>query len=198
MTTCANSPHRRASGLSELAVTPVTRETDILASLHSSPVGALLSAHNLGHQLPVAESPQLLIVSCMDHRLLLETPDRFAFQVRTAGATPEPVLANIAFAVAVAGIRAICVVGHTDCAMCRAASEGPAMMQHLIDQEGWSKDEAAKLNASLQDDFSIDDPVAATWQHARRLGRLFPTCQVAPLLFDVEDGSLGQIVGADD
>lgn len=176
-----------------LLLRPVEREPDVLDEHRGTPIGDLLAAHNLGRSLPFTPTADLLIVTCMDHRVTLDIPDCFAYQVRTAGATPEPVLSNVAFAIAVAGVRAIAVITHTDCAMCRAADSAASMTGHLVEREGWCGDAAREQERQLRHVHRIADPISSAWAHARRLARRFPSCVVAPLLYRVDDGALLQI-----
>lgn len=166
---------------------------DILETYRGTRIGDLLAAHNLGTDASVTDPADVVIVTCMDYRIDLRLPDRFAFQLRTAGATPEPVLANLAFAVSVAGVRTIAVIGHTDCAMCRAESGMEAMATHLTTQEHWTPGAARDARHTITQTFEISDPVPATIAYARRLATLFPSCLVAPLLYQVEDDAVVQI-----
>lgn len=179
--------------MTPLALVPVETDRDILPRYRKCPIGDLLALQNLGRPVPDASVPDLVIVTCMDHRVILDLPTFFAFCLRTAGATPMPVISNIAFAVGTAGARNICVVGHTDCAMGKVDVTGEAMVEHLVDHDGWTPDDARAQLGLLHEVFRIDDPVQAAWTHARHLAERFPSCVVAPLLYRVEDGKLVQI-----
>lgn len=172
---------------------PVERSDDILPDYRRTAVGALLAAQNLGEKPRVGSAPTLAIVTCMDHRVLLDVPSGFAFQIRTAGANPRPVLANLAFAVAVAGVGEIAVIGHTDCAMCRAPEVEREFITKLQRKHGWSDDEASSAFEIIREDFAITDPSTAAVEQAQWLGDWFPDCLVAPLLYDVTTRRLAQI-----
>ena len=77
----------------------------------------LLSSHNAGKPFAPFVLPQLAIVTCMEFRINLRLPDRFAFVLRTGGANVRPIESYLAFSVARTGIHAIAIIGHTDCAM---------------------------------------------------------------------------------
>lgn len=182
-------------GLSTLRVDTAD---DILERYRGTPIADLLATHNLGSTPPDPPTADLLIVTCMDQRVMLRVPERVGFQLRTAGATPTPVLPNVAFAVSMAGIKAIGLVTHTDCAMCRVPECAEAVIAHLVDREGWQPAEADELISVLHEVFHLDDPVQAAWKYARLLEARFPTCLVAPLLYQVDDGALLQIDAATD
>ena len=177
-----------------LALLPVEQPDHILERYRGTPIAELLAAHNLGRTLPVTPAAELLIITCMDHRVTFDIPEFFAYQLRTAGATVAPILSNVAFAVAVANVKAICVIGHTDCAMCRVENKCDTLIDNLVEREAWCPNQARDHAAHLQEVFRVEDPTRATWSAARRVAALFPSCLVAPLLFRVDDGALFQIV----
>lgn len=176
-----------------LELKTVRTDADVLPEYRGTPVVGLLIAHNHGESAEPGGSASMVIITCMDFRLLLRIPEEGAFVIRTAGAAPEPALSNIAFAVAVAGLRTICIIGHTDCAMARIGVAAESFIAHMIETEGWPADRSRQMFESLQRIFAIDDPVAATWQRAAWLRQQFPSCLVAPLLYRVEDHALLQI-----
>ena len=95
----------------------VEGKTDIPARYHGTPIADWLRYHNLGEGPHTYDSPQLLIVTCMDHRIHLQIPKNFAYVLRLAGANLRHREFDLACVLAFAGIRHICLVGHTDCAM---------------------------------------------------------------------------------
>ncbi|MCA9312523.1 MAG: hypothetical protein KDA21_15015 [Phycisphaerales bacterium] len=186
---------------SPLSLLPVERAEHILPEYRGTPIADLLAAHNLGRALTVPTPPanaDLLIITCMDHRVTFDIPEYFAYQIRTAGATVSPILSNVAFAVGVAGVRSICVIGHTDCAMCRVENRTDTLVEALVENESMCPNEANAHATRLREVFRVEDPVRATWKAARQVAASFPSCLVAPLLYRVEDGALLQLAPATD
>ena len=177
----------------DLRIDPVETRSQILPAYRGTAIGQLLATHNLGHEVPRDAHGELLIITCMDHRVSIEVPPYFAYQLRTAGASPRPIISNVAYAVAVDNVRAICVIGHTDCTMCTVNEQTDELTETLISRERWSLDDAYDQASVLERAFHIRNPVDAAWVASRQLAELFPSCLVAPLLYSVDDGSLMQI-----
>jgi len=193
MCTPSNTDSRDAGDV-DVSLIATSAPDQVLEPYRNTPIAQLLAAQNLGRTIAEPAGPSMVIITCMDHRVMLNVPRRWAFQLRTAGAAVEPVLDNIAFAVAVAGIETIAVIGHTDCAMTRAAEARGQFLDRLVESQQWTAGEAGKAYEHLLSTCAIDDPVAATYQRCALLQRRFPNCLVAPLLYDVDDATLSQIV----
>src|SRR5208283_216515 len=96
----------------------IESEADIPERWRITPIGALLRYHNLRARLPGrAERPELLIGMCMDSRKHLRIPDNFAFILRTGGANMRLAEFRVSYAIAVGGVRAVALLGHTNCGM---------------------------------------------------------------------------------
>jgi carbonic anhydrase len=184
-------PH--VSSASELTAVPVEKHEDILPRYRGSAVETFLAAHALGVAPAVTDRPELVVLTCMDARVVLNLPVNFAFQLRTAGATPQSVVPAIAFAITTMRIDAICIMGHTDCAMTRIDPERTRFVEGLVDEHGWQPTDALEELELLEKACAVDDPLLATWRHCRHLAGLFPACLIAPLLHRVEDGRVLQI-----
>ncbi len=194
---CNSADQTTAAKRQLLALKAVCSNTDILPEYLDTPVADLLTMHDLDGVAELDASTSMVIVTCMDARLVLKIPKEGAFVIRTAGAAPQPALSNIAFAVAAAGVRTICIIGHTDCAMARTDVARQPFLQHMIEAEGWSDNASEAMFSDLQQIFAIHDPVVATSERAQWLRQQFPTCLVAPLLYQVEDHMLTQITTND-
>lgn len=169
---------------------PVDARDDIPARYRDTPVERLLACHQLGADLEPPEAPELLVATCMDHRVSLRIPRDFAYLIRTGGASLAGRDFEVSFAVAVGGVRAVAVVGHSDCGMAAAPGQGEAFVRGLVEWAGW--DEAA-----AEDHFeegtarhAIDDPVEFTLEQVGRLRHRWPEILVAPLHYGVEDRRL--------
>lgn len=166
------------------------REEDIPASYRDTPIGELVRFHNLGVEAPPFERPRLLVGMCMDHRKQLRLPDNFAYVLRAGGANFRRHEFKVSFAIAVGGVRAIALVGHTDCGMVGLAARREAFIEGLVAGAGWEREAAAAHFDESVRSFEIPDAAGFVVSEAARLGRRYPGIVVAPLLYDVADGRL--------
>jgi len=172
----------------------VEGKTDIPARYHGSPIAEWLRYHNLGEGPHTYDSPQLLIVTCMDHRVHLQVPKNFAYVLRLAGANLRHREFDLACVLAFAGIRHVCLVGHTDCAMESLKDRREDFISGLRKIAGWSETRAELEFGLFSPRLGIPNAVDFTLFEAAWLERRFPGVVVAPLIYDVKDGSLCQIV----
>jgi carbonic anhydrase len=120
----------------------------------------ILKAHTADKQEPFAA-----VLSCADSRvpveLIFDQTIGHIFVTRVAGniVTPE-IIASLEYGVAVLGIKALLVLGHTSCGAVKAAMKADmvpgqisVLYQHLqpaVVQSGGSVDKAIETNARLQ------------------------------------------------
>jgi carbonic anhydrase len=172
---------------------PVDNQGDILPEYHGTPVGDLIEYHNLGKPFENYLQAQLLIGMCMDHRKQLRIPTNFAYTLRTGGANLQRLEFKVSFAVAIAGVRAICLIGHDQCSMVGLSSKQEDFIKGLVENGGWDQREAEEHFKAYAAQFEIGDPVEFVWYEARRLGKRYPKLMVAPLFYSMENGLLNQI-----
>lgn len=163
---------------------------DVPAPYRGTPVERLLAAHNLGADREAPDAPELLVATCMDHRVRLRMPDDFAYVLRTGGADLRGRGFEVSFAVAVGGVRAVAVIGHSDCGMAGVTGRRDAFVAGLADGAGWAADEAAAHFDEAAPVHEIDDPIDRTLEQTGRLRRRYPGVLVAPLHYRVEDHRL--------
>jgi len=172
----------------------VSREDDILPEHRGTPVADLLAHHNLNRPFREHAAAELLIVTCMDNRIMLRLPPSFAFVLRTAGANARGLDFNIAFAIAIGGVRAIAIIGHSRCAMISVTRRRNEFIQSLAERASCTPEQAGVCFDQGAPAFEIDDPATFTADQAERLGRDYPRIHIAPLFYDVDDGRLSQVV----
>lgn len=173
----------------------VAAEGDILEPYRGTPVADWLRYHNLRQGPGYYKSPKLLVVTCMDYRIHLNVPERFSYVLRLAGANPRHGEFDLACALAFAGIRHVCLVGHTDCAMESLLAKRDAFISGMEKAAGWSKSSAEMEFGFFAARFAIPNVVDFTFFQAAWLEETFPGVLVAPLIYDVKDGLLYQILG---
>ena len=160
----------------------VAQPGDVLQAYRGMPVGELLAYQNLQAAHRRYNRAELLIGMCMDHRKRLRIPPNFAYVLRTGGADLRPLEFQVSFAIAVGGVRALCLIGHNDCGMVGLASKREEFVRGLIENGGWEPRQA---------------PVHFD-EHASRfeawgLRKRYPGIMVAPLFFAIGDENLYQI-----
>ena len=168
--------------------------TDILPIYKGTPIEWLLRYHNLGEPLPASSGrAQLLVGMCMDDRKDLVIPNEFAFVIRAAGGNLRDHAFDISYAIAIGGVGAIALLGHTSCGMVGVRKKRAAFIQGLVGRGGWDEQSAAAHFDESVAVYEIEDAVAFVLEEAKRLASVYPAVLVAPLLYRVEDDRLLQI-----
>ncbi len=172
------------------ALKDIRSEADIPERWRAGPIGALLRYHDLGAPLPGrAERPELLIGMCMDSRKHLRIPDNFAFILRTGGANLRLSEFRVSYAIAVGGVRAIALIGHTNCGMSGLAARREPFVAGLVDV-GWTRASAEEHFDRHAPQHEIGVESAFVRSEALRLRALYPKVEVAPLIYRVEDNTI--------
>jgi carbonic anhydrase len=184
-------------------VIPVRTEADILPAYRGTPVADLLRYQNLGQDLgngsgkkPGAGAPAhpaLLVATCLEQEAALRVPAGFAIHVRTAAGSLKRDPFKVSWAIGMAGVSAIAIVGHGDCGLVGLRNHRDQFVASLIENAGWERAAAEQHFDHWHDLFGIDDPVEFAVAEAARLRRRYPKILVAPLLRDTATGALSQI-----
>ena len=168
----------------------VSQERDIFPHLRDTPVGRLLRYHNLGEAHEAHPSAELLIGMCMDNRKSLRIPDNFAFVIRAGGGNLRYSEFKVSFAVAVGGVRAIALIGHTSCGMVNLSSRREQFIDGLVRNAGWDRAAAEEHFAQFAPTFEIGNEVDFVLSESKRLRGRYPKVLVAPMIYKVEDNLL--------
>lgn len=169
---------------------PIEAREDIPGRYRGTPVERLIACHQLGADPGPCAAPELLVATCMDHRVSLRMPRDFAYVIRTGGASLAGRDFEVSFAVAVGGVRAMAVVGHSDCGMASVPGREEAFVRGLTEGAGWDEDAAAEHFDEGAARHAIEDPAAFTLEQVGRLRRRWPEILTAPLHYRVEDRRL--------
>ena len=167
--------------------------TEIFPQYRGSPIQHLLEYHNLRHTPRDYERAALLISMCMDARKSLTIPDRFAFIIRTAAGNLRDNEFRTAFAIGVGGVRAIAIIGHTDCGMVKLSQRRRQFVEGLVANAGWPADAAERYFDQQAPRFEIRDEAEFAVAEADRVRGLYPKVLVAPMIYRVETGMLALI-----
>lgn len=168
----------------------ITEPGNIPPAYRHTPIGLLLEYHNLGRPLEPFTTAQLLIGMCMDNRKRLRIPDNFAYIIRTGGANLRFSDFNVSYALAVGGVAAIALIGHTHCGMVNLIARKDAFIRGLVEKAGWDKERAEEHFMQLAPMFEIGNEVDFILSETKRLRLRYPKIQVGPLMYRVEDSLL--------
>ena len=175
-------------------VVPIFSPISLSPQYRGTPIERLFEYHNLKHRAPRYERAELLVCMCMDNRNLLEIPENFAFIIRTAAGNLRDNEFRTAFAIGVGGVRAIALIGHTDCGMVRLTSRRRQFVEGMVANAGWPAEEAERYFDQSAPRFEIQNEVDFVIEEAQRVRALYPKVLVAPLIFRVETRMLYQVM----
>ncbi len=171
-------------------IRPITSIDNLPDLYRDTPIQHLFEYHNLGRPFQKYSSAEILIGMCMDNRKVMRMPDGWAFILRTGGANLRYSKFHVSYAVAMARIRAIALIAHTNCGMARLIDRREAFIDGLVEHAGWTRQRAEEhfMNYALM--YEIEDPVDFVVDEAQRMRGRYPTLTIAPLLYKLEDDRL--------
>ena len=168
----------------------IATATDIPEPYRETAIGRLLEFHNLGRASETYTQAQILIGMCMDHRKHLHIPDNFAFIIRAGGANLRYSEFKVSYAIAVGGVSAIALIGHTQCGMVNLMARRERFVDGLVERAGWELARAEEHFYHFAPMFEVGNEIDFVLSEAKRLRLRYPRCLVAPLLYRVEDNRL--------
>lgn len=172
---------------------PVRNPSDILPAFRGTPIETLLAYQNLGVPHASHERAELLIGMCMDNRKHLRIPENFAFIIRAGGGNLRYSEFKVSYAIAIGGVSAIALLGHTNCGMVNLMGRREQFITGLVEKAGWDPEWAEAHFQHFSPMFEIGNEVDFVLSEAKRLRLRYPKLMVAPLLYRVEDGQLYQL-----
>lgn len=171
-------------------VIPVRSVEDIFPEYRGTPIGLLLEYHNLNHSFERYSQAQILIGKCMDYRECLRIPDKFAYVMRSGGANLGYNEFQISFAIGVARLPAIALIGHTNCGMANLTVKKEKFIDGLVEVAGWKQERALEHFVHLSPMYEIDNEIDFVVSEVKRLRLQYPKVLIAPMLYRVEDNLL--------
>ncbi len=172
------------------ALIPLRTLDALPTSYRITPIADLIAYHQLGAPLGDYERARLLVGMCMDHRTQLRMPENFAYVLRSGGANFHRHEFKISFAIAVGGVEAIALIGHTDCGMVGLGDRREAFVEGLVARAGWSREEAERHFEQHAPAFEIPDAAGFVRAEAGRLRDRYRGVAVCPLLYRLGDHRL--------
>lgn len=177
-----------------IALTAVHTEADILPAYRGTPMADLLRYQNLGSPPRACTRPEILIASCLEQQAALRVPEGFAISVHTAAASLKRDPFKVSWAIGVAGISAIAIIGHDDCRLVDLRSRREQFVVQMIESAGWERPAAEQHFDHWSDLFEVDDPALFVATEAARLQNRYPKILIAPLLYESASATLQQVV----
>lgn len=171
----------------------VSNHSHILPEYRDTPIGLLLEYHNLKRPLDNHDQAKLLIGMCMDNRKNIIKPPNFAFILRTGGGNLRYSEFKVSYAIAVAGIQHIALIGHNHCRMVNLHSRKRDFIDGLVEKAGWNASEAEKHFDQNAPMYEIGNEIEFVTSEAKRLRERYPKIMVAPMLYNVDDNKIYQI-----
>ena len=113
--------------------------------------------------------------------------------IRTAGAILRSSEFHLSYAIAVGGVRAIALIGHTQCAMVNLMSHREQFVSGLIERAGWPREWAEAHFRHYLPMFEIGNEMDFLYGETLRLRTQYPKILIAPLIYRVEDNKLYQL-----
>lgn len=168
----------------------VTNAEDIFPTYRDTPIGRLIEYHNLARPHDSFLTAELLIGMCMDNRKHLHIPDNFAFIIRAGGANLRYSEFKVSYAIAVGGVRAIALIGHTQCGMVNLIARKEQFVRGLVERAGWQPKSAEEHFHHFAPIFEIGSEIDFVLSEAKRLRLRYPKILVAPMLYRIEDNLL--------
>lgn len=171
-------------------LTSINSYSDIPAEYRESPIGLLLSYHNLGLPHATYSKAQILIGMCMDNRKHMTIPDNFAFIIRSGGANLRYSEFKVSFAISIGGVRHITLIGHNNCGMVNLVSKKEQFIRGLVENAGWDAEMAEEQFTMFAPMFEIGNAADFILSETIRLRKKYPKIMIAPMMYLVEDNML--------
>ncbi len=176
--------------ISQYHLKKVLSEGDIPQDLQNSPFADLLSYHNLSKSFKEYEKAELVVVMCMDNRKQLKIPNKFAYILRTAGARITGAEFKISFAIGFGDIKHVALIGHSQCGMVNLTSKKEKVIDGLVKNAGWTKEQAENHFNSFAPFFEIENEISFVASESKRLKEKYPKINFVPIIYKVEDNKL--------
>jgi carbonic anhydrase len=171
-------------------LTSINSYSDIPAEYRDTPIGLLLSYHNLGLAHVTYSKAQILIGMCMDNRKHLHIPDNFAFIIRSGGANLRYSEFKVSYAIGVGQVSQIALIGHNNCGMVNLIARKNEFIDGLVNFAGWDRDRAEEHFFHFAPMFEIGSETDFILSETKRLRLRYPRVQIAPLFYVVDDNRL--------
>ncbi|MCX7862635.1 MAG: hypothetical protein N2449_06540 [Bacteroidales bacterium] len=170
-------------------ITAVKSKENIPILLKNSPLEKLLLYHNLQQTHHTYNVAELIIATCVDHRISLKIPEKFAYIIRTGGVNLNSCEFYIAFLASVKNIKHVAIIGHNECAMVHLHEKKDIFTQNC-NVLGWNHNQAQSFFEQFEHQHEIHNEIHFTLHEAKRLRNIFPQLVIFPFLYNIHDHQL--------
>ena len=126
----------------------------------------------------------------MDNRKQLNIPNKFAYILRTAGARITGNEFKLSFVIGFGDIKHVALIGHSNCGMINLMSKKDKIIQGLVQNAGWTKEQAENHFNSFAPFFEIENEVNFVISESKRLKEKYPNILFVPMIYKIEDNKL--------
>jgi len=168
----------------------VSKKADIFPEYRNTPVERLLEYNNMKRPYEDYSYAEILIAECMDYRENLHIPDKFAYIIRTAGANLQFCEFGVSYAIAVAQINHIAIIGHDNCAMVNIYKRKDIFIEGLVSRAGWNKKAAEDHFNKYEKVFEISSEVDFVLYETKLLRSKYPGIVIVPMMYLLEDNNI--------
>jgi carbonic anhydrase len=163
---------------------------DIPAKYLGTSIEKLFEYQNFSEDFRKYENPELIVVMCMDNRKQLRIPNKFSYIIRTPGARILGFEFALSFPIAMADIKHVAVIAHTNCGMVNLVDKKNQVVNGLVKTAGWTHAEADNHFHSCAPLYSIENETTFVYEESLRLKVKYPNINFVPMLYKVEDHRL--------
>ncbi|MDW7649862.1 MAG: carbonic anhydrase [Bacillota bacterium] len=164
--------------------------SDLPVEFVDTPIEQVVRYHNFNEPFSEHIQPEILIGKCMDYRVVLRLPPRFAYKLRTGGCNLGHHDFHVAYAVAVGGVKAVALIGHTDCGMVSLEEKREKFVRGFMAQSGWPYADAELFFDRYAKENSLCRESDILFEEAARYRRWFPKLPIATFLYRLDDQRL--------
>lgn len=168
----------------------VESESEIPSYIQNTPIADLIRYHNFLENFKEYERAELAIVMCMDNRKQLRIPNRFSYILRTAGARITGNEFKLSFTIGFGDIKYVALIGHTNCGMVNLQGKKDKVIKGLVENAGWTKEEAENHFNSFAPFFEIENEAVFVLSESKRLKEKYPKITFVPMIYKLEDNKL--------
>ncbi len=168
----------------------IKSSADIPKSHLNTPIGKLFEYHNLNCEFDNFDKAQLLIGTCMDHRIQIQTPKNFAYYIRTGGANMKFSGFNISHAITMGEVKHFALIGHNKCGMRNLKSKKDQIINGLCEISNWEKQKAENHFKESELVFEVFEEMEFTLNQVKSLRKEYPNIIIVPMMYILEDDKL--------
>lgn len=166
----------------------VNFSTDIPKRWQNTPVEKMILAHNFDRGVETSGMPELMLVTCIDYRIMPKIPERFAYVLRRAAGSLAGLEFNLSYALA-KGVKHLVILAHNDCGMTRVPEHREPILNALLEQ-GWEKQDAENFIDQHAGNYAIPGELEALESEYDRICQMFKNLEVAPLFVSLAENHI--------